>query len=327
MKGMSKVFAAALAGLIAATGAHMPQAMAQAYPVKAVTAIISFTPGSSTDIVGRIVMQKVSEYWGQPFVADNRAGAGGSIGSAVVARAAPDGYTLLINSSAHAVNPAIFAKLPYETTRDFVDIVPLAVQPNVLVVSGASQIRSVADLIATARAKPDAINFGHAGIGSGTHLSTEKLIAATGIKVTQVPFKGTPEVVAAVLSGTVDCYWVPISAGMPNIRSGKLRPLAVSSARRSSQLPEVPTITEAGVVNAESPLWFGLWAPAGTPAEIVAKISADFRRALADPGVREKLSNLGNDALDMTPEAFARFVRSEIDDYARVVKAAGIKPQ
>jgi tripartite-type tricarboxylate transporter receptor subunit TctC len=303
------------------------QVGAQGFPNKPVRAIISFTPGSSTDIVGRVVMQKVSDYWGQPVVAENRAGAGGSIGSALVARAAPDGYTLLINSSAHSVNPAIYATLPYETTKDFVDIVPLAVQPNVLIVAGSSPIKTMADLIAAARAKPGGINFGHAGIGSGTHLSTEKLIASAGISVTQVPFKGTPEVVTAVLSGTVDCYWVPISAGMANIRSGKLRPLAVSSARRSSQLADVPTTSEAGVANANSPLWFGVWAPAGTPAEVVNKISVDVRRALADPAVREKLASLGNDPMDMPPDEFARFVRSEIEDYQRVVKAAGIKPQ
>lgn len=320
MNCMLKIFAVALA-------AFAPHLAAQGYPSKPVHTIISFTPGSSTDIVGRVVMQKVSEYWGQPVVAENRAGAGGSIGSAVVVRAPADGYTLLINSSAHAVNPAIFAKLPYETTRDFLDIVPLAVQPNVLVVTGISPIKSLADLIAAAKAKPGALNFGHAGIGSGTHLSTEKLIAAAGMQVTQVPFKGTPEVVTALLSGSVDCYWVPISAGMANIRNGKLRPLAVSSAKRNSQLPQVPTTGEAGVANANSPLWFGLWAPAGTPAEIVNKISVDVRRALADPGVREKLANLGNDPMDMPPDEFARFVRSEIDDYARVVKAAGIKPQ
>ena len=324
MKITAKAAAAALAGLIATAGSYT---FAQGYPVKPVHAIISFTPGSSTDIVGRVVMQKVSEYWGQPIVAENKGGAGGSIGSAAVARAAPDGYTLLINSSAHAVNPAIYARLPYETTKDFIDVVPLAVQPNVLVVTAQSPVRSVADLVAAAKAKPGAINFGHAGIGSGTHLSTEKFISAAGMSVTQVPFKGTPEVVTALLGGLVDCYWVPISAGMANIRSGKLRPLAVSSARRNSQLPDVPTTGEAGVANANSPLWFGIWAPAGTPGEIVNKVSADVRRALADPVVREKLANLGNDTMDMPPEEFARFVRSEIEDYARVVKGAGIKPQ
>ncbi len=316
-----------LKALAAAMALAAAQAGAQGYPSKPVHAIISFPPGSSTDIVGRVVMQKVSEYWGQPVVAENRAGAGGSIGSAVVARAAPDGYTLLINSSAHSVNPAIYARLAYETTKDFIDIVPLAIQPNVLVVAATSPVKSVAELIAAAKGKPGAINFGHAGIGSGTHLSTEKFISAAGIQVTQVPFKGTPEVVSALLGGSVDCYWVPISAGMANIKSGKLRPLSVSSPKRNSQLPEVPTTGEAGVANANSPLWFGLWAPAGTPADIVNKISADVRRALADAGVREKLANLGNDPMDMPPDEFARFVRSEMEDYARVVKAAGIKPQ
>ncbi|MFM9980961.1 MAG: Bug family tripartite tricarboxylate transporter substrate binding protein [Burkholderiales bacterium] len=320
MKNPSRFFAVAVA-LVSM------QALAQGYPNKPVHAIISFTPGSSTDIVGRVVMQKVSEYWGQPVVAENRAGAGGSIGSALVARAAPDGYTLLINSGAHSVNPAMYAKLPYETTRDFIDIVPLAVQPNVLVVPVGSAVKSVADLVAVAKAKPGALNFGHAGVGSGTHLSTEKFIASAGMNVTQVPFKGTPEVITALLGGQVDCYWAPISAAMSNIRSGKLRPLAVSSAKRNSQLPNVPTTGEAGVANANSPLWFGLWAPAGTPADIVAKISADARRAIADPGVREKLASLGNDPMDMAPDEFARFVRSEIEDYSRVVKAAGIKPQ
>jgi tripartite-type tricarboxylate transporter receptor subunit TctC len=303
------------------------QVAAQGYPNKPVHAIISFTPGSATDIVGRVVTAKLSEYWGQPVVAENRSGAGGSIGSAMVAKAAPDGYTLLINSNAHSVNPAIFAKLPYETTKDFVDIVPLAMQPNVLVVNAASPHKSLMDLVSYGKSKPGAINFGHAGIGSGTHLNTEKLIAAANITVTQVPFKGTPEVVQAMFSGAVDCYWVPISAGMSHIKSGKLRPLAVSTGKRSPALPDVPTTGEAGVRGADAPLWFGVWGPAGVPADIVNKINSDMRRALADPTVKERLVNLGNEPMDMSPQEFARFVRSEMEDYQRVVRAAGIKPQ
>ncbi|HZO01420.1 MAG TPA: tripartite tricarboxylate transporter substrate binding protein [Burkholderiales bacterium] len=303
------------------------QVFAQAYPSKPVHVIISFTPASATDIVGRLVGAKLAEYWGQPVVVENRSGAGGSIGSAAVAKAAPDGYTLLINSNAHSVNPAIYAKLPYDTTKDFVDIVPLSLAPNVLVVNAGSPHKSLADFVAFARGKPGAINFGHAGVGSGTHLSTEKLIAAANLQVTQVPFKGTPEVVQAIFAGSVDCYWVPISAGMSHIKNGKLRPLAVGSAKRSPALPDVPTTGEGGVRGAEAPLWFGVWGPAGVPAEVVAKINADTRKALADPGVKEKLANLGNDAMDMSPQDFARFVRNEIDDYQRVVRAAGIKPQ
>jgi tripartite-type tricarboxylate transporter receptor subunit TctC len=183
------------------------------------------------------------------------------------------------------------------------------------------------DLVNAARAKPGSINFGHAGIGSGTHLSTERLIAAAGINVTQVPFKGTPEVITALLSNSVDCYWAPISAGLPMIRSGKLRALAVSTATRNPSLPEVPTPAEAGLKNADSALWFGVWGPAGLPQDIVQRISADVRKALADPGVKEKLIALGNDTMDMSPPEFARFVREEIDTYQRVTKAAGIKPQ
>ncbi len=302
-------------------------ALAQAFPSKPVKVIISFTPGSSTDIVGRLVFAKVSEYWGQPVVADNRGGAGGSIGSKVVADSAPDGYTLLINSAAHAVNPAIYAKLPYDTVKDFIDVAPLAVQPNVLVVNTSSNYKTVADLVNYARSKPGSINFGHAGVGSGTHLNTERFISAASINVTQVPFKGTPEVITALLSNSVDCYWAPISAALSAVKGGKLRALAVSSAKRNPTLPEIPTTGEAGVRGADSPLWFGVWAPAGTPADIVNKISVDVRRAVADPGVREKLVALGNDTMDMSPAEFAKFVREEIDAYQKVIKNAGIKPQ
>jgi tripartite-type tricarboxylate transporter receptor subunit TctC len=300
---------------------------AQSYPSKPVHVIISFTPGSSTDIVGRIVSQKLSEMWGQPVVPENRGGAGGSIGSAVVAKADPDGYTLLINSNAHSVNPAIYAKLPYETTKDFTDIVPLSMQPNVLVVNAASPYKNVMDLVSAAKAKPGSINWGHAGIGSGTHLNTERFLAASGIKVTQIPFKGTPEVFAAMFSGDVVAYWAPISAAMGNIKGGKLRPLAVSTSTRNPTLPDVPTTGEAGVKGADSPLWFGIWGPAKVPANIVNKINADTRKALADPQVKERLQNSGNATMDMSPQEFARFVRSEIDTYQKVIKDAGITPQ
>jgi tripartite-type tricarboxylate transporter receptor subunit TctC len=272
-------------------------------------------------------MQKVSEYWGQPVIAENRGGAGGSIGSREVATSAPDGYTLLVNSTAHAVNPAIYAKLPYDTLKDFIDIVPLAVQPNVLVVNATSPYKTVMDLVNAAKAKPGAINFGHAGVGSGTHLNTERFIAAASISVVEVPFKGTPEVITALLSNSVDCYWAPISAGLSAIKGGKLRALAVSSAKRNPTLPDTPTTGEAGVKGADSPLWFGLWAPAGTPNDIIQKISADTRKALADPVVKERLQALGNDTMDMSPAEFAKFVREEIDTFQRVIKAAGIKPQ
>ena len=302
-------------------------ALAQNYPTKPVQVILAFTPGSAVDIVGRIVAAKLSEMWGQPVVNDNRSGAGGSIGSAVVARAAPDGYTLLVTSNAHTVNPAIFAHLPYDTLKDFTDIVPFAEQPNVMVVGVDAPYKTLRDLVAAAKAKPGAINLGHAGIGSGTHLSTEKFIAAANIKVVEVPFKGTPEVIAAILSHNVDGYWAPISAGLSNIKSGKLRALAVTTAKRSPVLPEVPTIAEAGVKGAESALWVAMWGPAGMSRELVNKINADARKALADPGVKSRLQALGNDTMDMSPQAFAKLVREEMDSNRRLLAAAGVKPQ
>jgi len=309
--------------------ALMPAALqaAENFPVRPVRSIITFPPGSATDIIGRVLGQKLGEYWGQTVVADNRGGAGGVIGSNVVAQATADGYTLLINSNAHAVNPSIYAKLPYDTVKDFTDIAPLAEQPNVLVVDAKSRYKTLMDLIGYAKANPGKLNFGHAGVGSGTHLNTVKLVSASGIEVVQVPFKGTPEVVQAILAGSVDCYWVPISAGISNIRAGRLRALATSTARRNAQLPDVPTTAEAGVKGADFGLWFGLWGPAGMPADVVNKISTDVRKALADPGVREKLVNLGNAPMDMSSEQFARFVRSEIEDYGKIARAAGIKPQ
>ncbi len=303
------------------------QAAAQSYPTKPVQVVLAFTPGSAVDIVGRIVTAKVSEMWGQPIVNDNRSGAGGSIGSATVARAAHDGYTLLITSNAHTVNPAIIASLPYDTLKDFTDIVPMAEQPNVMVVGGDAPYKTLRDLVAAAKAKPDSINIGHAGIGSGTHLSTLKFVAAADIKVTQVPFKGTPEVIAAILSHNVDGYWAPISAVLSNVKAGKLRPLAVTTGKRNATLPDVPTMAEAGVKDAESALWVAMWGPAGMNPALVNKINADVRKALADPAVKAKLQSLGNETMDMSPQEFSKLVRSELQEYSRVLQAAGVKPQ
>jgi tripartite-type tricarboxylate transporter receptor subunit TctC len=317
-----KLFLAAVAAMFAVGAA------AQSYPTKPVNVIISFTPGSATDIVGRIVTAKLAEMWGHPVINDNRAGAGGSIGSAAVARAAPDGYTLLINSNAHTVNPAIYAKLPYDTFKDFTDIAALAEQPNVLVVAANSPHKTLMDFVNYAKNNPGKLNFGHAGIGSGTHLSTEKFIAAAHIKVVEVPFKGTPEVVAAILSGNVDAYWAPISAALSNIKNGKLHALAVSTSKRNPSLPDVPTVGEAGVKGADSSLWFGLWGPAGMSPALVNKINADVRKALADKAVQEKLHNLGNTPMeDMSAAQFAKLVREETETNKRLLAAAGVKPQ
>ena len=302
-------------------------AFAQAYPTKPVRLIIAFTPGSSIDIVGRAVAAKLQEFWGQPVVAENRAGAGGSVGSAVVVRAEPDGYTLLANSSAHVANPSIYASLPYDTLKDFTNIAPFTGGPNVMFVGPGTGWKTFADFLAAAKANPGGLNFSSAGIGSGTHFNLEKLKLMAGINVTHVPYKGTPEAMSDTIAGRVCCYFAPLNAALPHIKSGRALALAVSSAKRSNLLPDVPTIDEAGVPGFDYTLWLALWGPAGMPAEVVDKINKDVNRALASPDLAGRLTNLGTQPMHMTSAEFTQFVRREVEDTARVLRAAGIKPQ
>ena len=262
--------------VLTALAAFASQGHAQGYPNKPVRLIIAFTPGSSIDIVGRAVAAKLSELWGQPVVAENRAGAGGSIGSAVVVKSAPDGYTLLANSSAHVANPSIYASLPYDTLKDFTNIAPLAGGPNVLFVGPGTGWKTFADFLAAAKANPGKLNFSSAGVGSGTHFNLEKLKLTAGIDVTHVPYKGTPEAIADTIAGRVCCYFAPINAALPHLRGGKAVALAVSSAKRSSLLPEVPTIAESGVPGFDYTLWLALWGPPGMPADLVEKINKEY---------------------------------------------------
>ena len=313
--------------LIAALALAATQAVAQNYPTKPVRLIIAFTPGSSTDIIGRAVAAKLAEIWGQPVIAENRAGAGGSIGSAAMLREPPDGYTLLANSSAHVANPSIYAKLPYDTLKDFADIAPLAGGPNVMFVGTGTGWKNFADFIAAAKAKPGTLNFSSAGIGSGTHFNLEKLKLMAGIDVAHVPYKGTPEAIADTIAGRVCCYFAPINAALPHIKGGKALALAVTSAQRSPLLPNVPTIAESGVPGFDYTLWIGLWGSAALPAALVGKINADVRKALGSPDLKERLTNLGTLPADMSAPDFTQYVRREVDDTARVLKAAGIKPQ
>jgi len=303
------------------------QASAQAFPAKPVRVIVAFTPGSSTDIIGRAVAAKLSELWGQPVVVENRAGAGGSVGSAAVLREAPDGYTLLANSSAHVANPSIYAALPYDTLKDVANIAPLAGGPNVLIVSPQTGWKTLGDFIAAAKAKPGALNFSSAGIGSGTHFNLEKLKLMTGIDVVHVAYKGTPEAIADTIAGRVCCYWAPINAALPHVQGGKAVALAVSSAKRSSLLANVQTVAEQGVPGFDYTLWVGLWGQAAMPADIVNKINADVNRSLAAPDLADRLTKLGTLPMKMSPAEFTQFVRKELDDTAKVMKAAGIKPQ
>ena len=302
-------------------------ALAQGYPNKPVHVIVSFTAGSATDILARTYGQKLSEIWGQPVVVENKPGAGGTIGEAVVAKSAPDGYTLLVNSAAQAYNPSIYQNLSFDTVKDFVDIAALGGQPNVLVVAPSAGIKTVAELIAQAKQKPGQLNFASAGTGSGTHINGEKFKLAAGIDVVHVPYKGTPEALNDTIAGRVTYYFSPISAALPFVKEGKLVALAVSTSKRSSALPNVPTVAESGLPGFDYSLWVGLFAPSGTPPEVVDKIARDVRTTAQSADVKERFATLGAEPMPMTPQAFTKCVHTEIEESAKVIKAAGIKAQ
>ena len=302
-------------------------AFGQAYPNRPVHVVVPFTAGSATDILARTYGQKLSEMWSQPVVVDNRPGAGGTIGAAVVAKSTPDGYTLLVHSAAQAYNPSIYPSLPYDTVKDFIDIVPLGGQPNVLVVAPSAGIKTVAELIAQAKQKPGQLNFGSAGTGSGTHINGEKFKLAAGIDVVHIPYKGTPEALTDTVAGRLTYFFSPISAALPFVRDGKLVALAVSTAKRSSALPNVPTVAEAGLPGFDYSLWVGMFAPAGTPPDVVDRIARDIRTVAQSADVKERFAALGAEPMPMTPPEFKHFVDTEIAESAKVIKAAGIKAQ
>ena len=320
--GFPRLLAAACAAILAAGAAQ-----AQNFPTKPVRMVIAFTPGSSSDIIGRTVAAKLQEMWGQPVVAENRVGAGGTIGSAVVVKADPDGHTLLVNSSAHVANPGIFANMPYDTVKDFTNLAMLGGGPNVLIVSAESGMKKLADLVAAAKAKPGQVNFSSAGIGSGTHFNLEKLKIAAGIDMVHVPYKGTPEAIADTIGNRVCCYWAPINAALPHVTGGKAVALAVSSATRSALLPNVPTVAEQGFPGFDYTLWVGLWGPAKIPADIAAKINRDVNAALASPDLRDRLQKFGTEPGKLSIAEFTSLIVKEIDETKRILQAAGIKPQ
>jgi tripartite-type tricarboxylate transporter receptor subunit TctC len=303
-------------------------ALAQSYPTKPVRVIVPYSPGSGIDaIAARPVVQKLSEIWGQAVIVDNKTGAGGTIGTAMAAKAPPDGYTLLVNSSAHVTNPLLYSTSPYDAAKDFVVVAPLVRMANVLVVAPSTGMKSVAELIAAARAKPGQLNFASSGTGTGTHLTAEKFKLTAGIDVMHIPYKGGPEAMTDVMMGRVT-YWLPsIATALPLIQSGKLIALAVTSKQRSGALPNVPTLAESGLPGFDDALWIGMWAPAGTPAPIVEKLGQDVARALATPALRELLAGNVAEPMNMTPAEFAVFIRNETEAAARVIKAAGITPQ
>jgi tripartite-type tricarboxylate transporter receptor subunit TctC len=302
------------------------QAGADAWPTRPLRAVVPVAAGSTTDIIPRIVFDQLSPQLGQPIVVENRSGAGGTIGAASLAKAEPDGYTLLAHGSAHTIAPAHYSNLPYHPARDFAAVVPLDITPSVLVVSPAKGFKTVGDLVAAAKAKPGALNFSSVGVGTATHLSAERFRFSAGIEAVHIPFRGGSEALTEVIAGRADFFFGPVALVLPHVREGKVVALAVNGTQRSPALPDLPTIAEAGLRDAEYPIWFGLFAPAKTPPDIVERLNRETIQALQAPRIAEKLAALGLDPMPMTPKEFAALVEREIAINAALVSAAELKP-
>ena len=301
---------------------------AQAYPSKPVKMVVGFSPGGGTDILARIVAQKLSETWGQSVVVDNRPGASATIGASVVAKAAPDGYTLSMGQlTPNAIAPALMADLPYNATRDFIPIILVGISPNILVINPSLPAKSVAELVALAKSKPGRLSYASSGAGSLQHLAAELFKSRAGVDIIHVPFKGSGQAVIDLISGTVDMNFDSIPAVIQHVKSGKLRAIAVTAAKRASGLPEIPTIAESGYPDYDLTTWWGLFAPAGTPPEIVAKIHRDTLAVLQNAEVRERFAGLSVDPGGGSSREFSDYVQREIAKYEGLVKQLNIKAE
>jgi tripartite-type tricarboxylate transporter receptor subunit TctC len=301
--------------------------LAQPYPTKPVRLIVPSAPGGGTDITARIVAPKLGEFLGQQVVVENRAGAGTMIGGEAVARAAPDGYTLLMGVSTLAINPAVYRKVPYDALKDFAPVSQAVSLPNILVVHPSLPVKSVKELIAFSKARPGEIDFASAGVGTNPHLSMELFLFMTGLKMTHVPYKGSGAGLIDLVAGHVPVMTPSIISGLPHVKNGRLRALGVTSAQRAEAVPDVPAIAEAGVPGYEATQWFGLLAPAGTPREIISRLHREFVRVLQSPDIRQRFAADATQPVGSSPEEFAAYIRAETVKWAKVVKAAGIKQQ
>jgi tripartite-type tricarboxylate transporter receptor subunit TctC len=313
----------AIAGIVLAAAAAA--AGSEDWPTRAVQVISPFSAASATDTVGRVVLDQVSRQIGKPFVIENRPGAGGTIGTAMVAKADPDGYTILLHASSISSQVVLHKSLPYDPARDFAPVVLFGIQPSVLVSAPSKGFTTVADLVAAAKARPGALNFASAGIGSASHMAAERLRIAAAIDVQHIPFRG-PEGLAEVLAGRIDFYYLPIAAAAPVIKEGKVAVLAVSTPKRASSLPDVPTIAEAGYPDAEYLFWGGLSVPAKTPRPIVDKLHDETQRALSLPAMQESLAKLGVQPEPMSVEQFDKFFRDDLAATVKLAKDAHIMP-
>lgn len=295
------------------------------YPTKPVKLVVPYPPGGPTDIVARLVAQKLSEQMGQQFIVDNRPGAGGNLGAEVVARSPADGYTLVVATTAHAINPSLFKNLGYSLSRDFAPVSQLTSGPLVIVANPALAAKSVSELIAQAKSRPGELNFASSGNGQSTHLSAELFASMAGVKMNHIPYKGSAPALADTVGGQTQVMFDTMLSAMPHVKAGKLKALAVTSATRSPAAPDVPTVAESGLPGYEVIAWNGLLAPAGTPPEVVVRLSAELKKALAAPDMKDKFAAQGFAAVWSTPEAFGRFLAAEVDKWARVVKVSGAK--
>lgn len=300
-------------------------AAAQGYPAKPIRIVVPFAPGGGADIIARVLGQKMTETWGQQVVVDNRAGASGNIGHEIVAKAVPDGHTLLMASSAFAINPSLYKNLPYDPLRDFVAVTQPALLPNILVVHPSLPVKNVKDLVALAKTRPGQIAYASAGAGTGTHLAAEMFKLQAHIDLVHVPYKGGGAVINDLLGGQVALTFATLPSVMPYVQAERLRALAMTTAKRWPGLPQVPTMAESGFAGFEISTWIGLLAPAGSPREAVAKLHGEVVRVLKLPDVQERFAKLGMEPVGDTPEQFATYLRSELAKYAKVVKESGAK--
>jgi len=300
---------------------------AETWPSKPLRVIVPVGAGSTTDIIPRAVFEHLAPLLGQSIVVENRPGAGGTIGANFVAKANPDGYTILAHGSAHTIAPSLYSNLSYDPARDFAAVVPFGISPVVLVVSPAKGFKTVGDFVATAKANPGTFNFSSVGIGTATHLSAERFRFSAGVDAAHIPYKGGAEAMLEVMAGRVDFFFGPVGLVLPQVREGKLTALVVNSSKRSGALPELPTTREAGYANAEYPIWFGLFVPAKTPREIVDRLHAETIKALQSPKLREKLAALGIEPMAMTPQEFDALVQKEVEMNATLAKTIGLKPE
>ncbi|MBK6601765.1 MAG: tripartite tricarboxylate transporter substrate binding protein [Betaproteobacteria bacterium] len=309
-----------------ATLAAVGIAHAQAFPQKPVRLVVPFPPGGPIDTVSRAIAQKLTEAWGQTVVVDNRPGAGGNIGADLVAKAAPDGYTVVMGAlSTHAVNPSLYPKMPYDAAKDFAPISLVAVTPNVLVVNPSLPVATAREFIAYARANPGKLAFGSGSNGSAGHLAGELFKVDAGVDMLHVPFKGAAPAMQALLAGDTQLMFDNLASATAQVKAGKLKALAVTTARRSKLAPDLPTLAEAGLPGFDISTWFGLLAPAGTPADVVARWNAEVTRILNSTEMRERMTALGAEPAPDTPAEFARFIAGETAKYARIVKLSGAK--